>query len=98
MCQFSVVRWVCFAVVCVFGARVVAQEEGAQVKLKAERVVVFKDGYALVAKSASGTADGEGRVFTRQVPEAAILGSFWAVGEGQRVLGMRAEWDEKREV
>jgi hypothetical protein len=37
-------------------------------------------------------------VFTREVPEAAILGSFWAVGEGQRVLGMRAEWDEKREV
>ena len=98
MCQSSAVRLVCFAVVFVFSARVVAQEEGAQLKLKAPRVVVFKDGYALVAKSASGTADGEGRVFTRQVPEAAILGSFWAVGEGQRVLGMRAEWDEKREV
>jgi hypothetical protein len=52
----------------------------------------------LVFKRGMATADGEGRVFTGDVPEAAILGSFWAVGEEQRIIGMRAEWDEKREV
>ena len=75
-----------------------AQVDAPLLKLKAERVVVFKDGYGLVVKSGAGTADAEGRVYTREVPEAAVLGSFWAVGEGEKILGMRAEWDEKREV
>ena len=69
-----------------------------ELKLTTERVVVFKDNYALLMKSGAAKADAEGRVHTRAVPDTAILGSFWAMGDGQRVLAMRAEWDEKREL
>src|SRR5688572_25706553 len=69
-----------------------------ELKLTTERVVVFKDNYALLMKSGGAKADAEGRVHTRAVPDTAILGSFWAMGDGQRVLAMRAEWDEKREL
>ncbi len=64
--------------------------------LTTERVVVFKDGYALFVKKATATADAEGRVFTDQVPEGAVLGCFWATGNN-KVLSMRAEWDERQE-
>lgn len=65
--------------------------------MKTERVVIFKDGYGLFAKVATATADEEGRVFTSKVPDAAVLGSFWALAEGNKIAGMRAEWDERRE-
>lgn len=64
--------------------------------LATERVVVFKDGYALFVKKGTATADAEGRVFTDQVPEGAVLGCFWATGNS-KVLSMRAEWDERQE-
>lgn len=62
--------------------------------LATERVVVFKDGFALFVKKASGAADAEGRVFTDQVPDGAVLGTFWAAAEDGKALGMRAEWIE----
>ncbi len=63
--------------------------------LATERVVVYKDGYALIIKSASATTDTEGRAFTTQVPDAAVLGTFWAISD-QKTLGLRAEWDEAK--
>ena len=68
-----------------------------QLSMSTERVVVFKDGYGLFAKVATATANSEGRVFTDKVPDAAVLGSFWALAEGNKIVGMRAEWDEQRE-
>jgi hypothetical protein len=67
--------------------------------LVTERVVVFKDGYALVVKGATGTADAEGRVHTEKVPDGAVLGCVWAATgkDHARVLGMRSEWVETRE-
>ena len=64
----------------------------AELELKTERVVVFKDGYALFVKSGKATADPRGRVFTSKVPEAAILGSFWASEKSGRPVALRAEW------
>lgn len=60
-----------------------------------ERVVVFKDGYGLFVKSASGDADAEGRLFTDEVPDAAVLGTFWATADGDEIVGMKAEWIEQ---
>ncbi len=65
--------------------------------LTTDRVVVFKDGYALFAKTASGTADDLGRVYTEHVPDAAVLGCFWAASEDGRPVMMRAEWVERKD-
>ncbi|MCZ7644434.1 MAG: hypothetical protein M5U26_03990 [Planctomycetota bacterium] len=66
--------------------------------LTTDRVVVFKDGFALFIKKAAGTADGEGRVFTESVPDGAVLGTFWAASEDGQALGMRAEWVETKSI
>src|ERR1043165_260146 len=64
--------------------------------LTTERVVIFKDGYGLFVKKASAVADTDGRVFTQQVPDGAVLGCFWATSNN-KVLAMRAEWDERND-
>ena len=60
--------------------------------LKTERVVVFKDGYSLIIKRGVATTDKSGEVFTDEVPDAAVLGSFWAVPEQGRLISMLAGW------
>ena len=70
-----------------------------QLDMSTERVVVFKDGYGLFTKVASATADKDGRVWTTKVPDAAVLGSFWALSDGNnKIVAMRAEWDERVEM
>jgi len=56
----------------------------SQLTWKTDRVVIFKDGYGLLAKSGSGTADAQGDAFTDDVPDAAVLGCFWAIAEVDR--------------
>ncbi|MFO0932582.1 MAG: hypothetical protein U1E39_07720 [Planctomycetota bacterium] len=68
--------------------------EGARLALATERVVVFKDGYALFVKAGTATADARGRVFTEQVPAGAVLGCFWATAAEHRVLALHAGWVE----
>jgi hypothetical protein len=65
--------------------------------LATERVVVFKDGFALFVKRAQGTADADGRVFTEKVPDAAVLGTFWASAAEGKILGMHAGWSQRDE-
>jgi hypothetical protein len=72
--------------------------DAARLALATERVVVFKDGYALFVKAGRATADASGRVFTEEVPGGTVLGCFWALGEDRRVLGLRAGWEETRET
>ena len=69
-----------------------------KLKLSTDRVVIFKDGHGLVVKSASATADADGMVFTTEVPDGAVLGAFWAISKEKKILAMRAEWDEKKEI
>ncbi len=83
-------RYALAALLCAVAASPTLAEQG-QLTLKTERVVVFKDGHALIIKRATGTADAEGNVHTDQVPDNAVLGSFWAVGRKGAVLSMRAE-------
>lgn len=66
--------------------------ESARLKLTTNQVVVFKDGYCLVVKEAVATTDDAGRVYTDEVPDSAVLGSFWAVPEQGQIRSMVAGW------
>jgi len=59
-----------------------------------ERVVVFKDGFCLVTKRGTAVSDDDGRVFTEEVPDAAVLGTVWATPVEGRLLSMHAGWEE----
>ncbi len=61
-----------------------------ELTLNMDRVIVFKDGYALFVKRAVGTTDADGQLYTDSVPDSAILGSFWAVPRNGRLLSMTA--------
>jgi hypothetical protein len=82
-----------FAVVCLFQHSIRGGErESAELALKTERVIVFKDGYSLIIKRGTATTDQHGEVFTEEVPDAAALGSFWAVPDEGRLISMVAGW------
>jgi len=66
-------------------------------KLKTERVIVFKDGYSLIVKRGSAVTDDKGEIHTDQVPDAAVLGSFWAVPDQGRLISMLAGWKTAEE-
>ena len=96
-------RWLSIIILLVTCGWLRAEEKPAhaaasQLQLTTERAIIFKDGYGLIVKNGKATADAHGKVFTPQVPESAILGSFWAMSDGQKLLAMEAGWDEKREV
>src|SRR6266571_4420618 len=96
-------RWLSILIMLITCSLVWAQEKpphaaASQLQLATERVIIFKDGYGLIVKNGKATADAQGKVFTPQVPESAILGSFWAMSDAQKLLAMEAGWEEKREV
>ena len=67
--------------------------------LETSRVIVFKDGYCLVVKKGKVKTDAEGRAFTDEVPDAAVLGSFWALpDENSTLKHMVAGWEETEET
>jgi len=65
--------------------------------LKIERVIAFKDGYCLLIKRGEATTDEKGHIFLDDVPDAAVLGSFWAAPEEGRLVNMVAGWKEDKE-
>src|SRR5688572_33175957 len=73
-----------------------ARPSGGGLTLSSERVVVFKDGYTLMVKTATGTIAPDGSVFTDDVPDAAVLGCFWATADGAAIRTMKAEWVEEK--
>ncbi len=50
--------------------------------VETERVVVFKDGYCMFVKKATGAVDREAKAVIEDVPESMTLGSFWLIPEG----------------
>lgn len=81
---------------CAAGAAEKKEGPSGELRLSTERVVIFKDGYALLLKHAEAVADARGMVFTEQVPDSAVLGTFWAWSEsGPAMRVMRAEWVER---
>src|SRR5579871_3935083 len=69
-----------------------AERDKSELELKTERVIVFKDGYSLFIKHGVATTDKSGEVYTDDVPDAAVLGSFWAIPDGGRLVSMLAGW------
>jgi hypothetical protein len=69
-----------------------AEKSISELELKTERVIVFKDGYSLVIKRGTAITDKSGEVFTDDVPDAAVLGTFWAVPDEGRLISMLAGW------
>lgn len=65
-----------------------------ELALTTEKIIVFKDGYCLVLKRGKATSNESGQVFTTDVPDAAVLGSFWATPSNGRMLSMVAGWEE----
>lgn len=74
-----------------------AEGKVGELDLKTERVIVFKDGYCLFIKKATFTTDKNGEAFTDDVPDSAVLGSFWAVPEEGRLVSMQAGWKTTEE-
>jgi hypothetical protein len=69
-----------------------SDDETSRLKLKADRVVVFKDGYSLIIKRGVATTDAKGNVFTDEVPDSAVLGSFWVVPDQGTIKQTVAGW------
>ena len=66
-----------------------------EIKLRPQKVIVFKDGYSLIIKKGTGITDALGEIHTNDVPDAAVLGSFWATSLDGGLVGMRAGWREE---
>ena len=79
----------CVSAVC--GSRAEAADE-YRMRLKTKRLIVFKDGYALVIKEGVGICDKNGEMVVDEVPDAAVLGSFWAGQENGDTVGLKASW------
>jgi hypothetical protein len=75
-----------------------ADAKANELDLKTERVIIFKDGYCLFIKKATFTTDKNGEAFTDDVPDSAVLGSFWAVPEEGRLVSMQAGWKTTEET
>ena len=71
-------------------------ERPGNIELTTEQVVVFKDGYCLVVKDGVAKTDENGFAHTYEVPDAAVLGSFWAVPETGEIKSMVASWEETK--
>ena len=63
----------------------------ATVELKTAEVAIFKDGYALIRKTGRGILNDAGELYIDEVPEAAVLGTFWAIAAEGRLLAMTAD-------
>jgi hypothetical protein len=67
-------------------------ERSEFIRFKTERVIVFKDGHALFIRKGTAVTDAEGEIHTSEVPDAAVLGSFWSTAKEGELSGMRAGW------
>lgn len=79
------------------GPSAAAAEPAHQLKLTTERVIAFKDGFCLTIKRGQAVSDERGEVYTGEVPDSAVLGSFWATSKQGRILSMTAGWTTTRE-
>ncbi len=89
-------HWIIAALVLTITLAAQAEQPDGRLSLTTTKVVIFKDGYSLVLKRAVARTDKQGRVFTEQVPDAAILGSFWATPKEGQLLSTTAGWVESK--
>lgn len=96
---FSLVLLVCLSGLGLDTVHAEDAEEGGDAKfavgelrLETQRVVIFKDGYSLFVRRARAIADEDGNAHTFEIPDAAVLGSFWAFSKDKTLLGMKAQF------
>jgi hypothetical protein len=66
--------------VVLFSSNTLAQKHSVPVlDVKTDRVVVFKDGYCMFVKKATGKISSGGKAVIDNIPNAMVLGSFWVV-------------------
>ena len=93
---------ICFAILMAISPACWAASEAdatnnAELKMETERVFVFKDGHGLIVKKGTATTDNGGNVVTYEVPDAATLGSFWAIPSKGKMKSMVAGWTEDKQ-
>jgi len=59
--------------------------------VKTVRVIVFKDGYCMFVKEASGALGRDWQAVIEDIPESMILGSFWAIPKEGRLTSIIAK-------
>ncbi len=64
--------------------------EPNELQLKTEKVIIFKDGYFLIVKKGKAKVAEDGTFFTTEVPDAAVLGTFWAIPTKGKLKSMTA--------
>lgn len=70
-----------------------AAHANEELKLSTQKVVVFKDGYCLFLKQGQATTNKDQECFTDDVPDSAVLGSFWALPKEGQLISMRSGWE-----
>src|SRR5262245_10113498 len=83
--------------VSLIGANASAADPPGLLTLTTQRAIVFKDGYCLVIKQGTATTDEKSEVYLDEVPDAAVLGSFWAAPTEGRLVNMVTGWKEVKE-
>ena len=86
-CAFVSILWL-------FASITDLRAEG-EARFRPQKVIVFKDGHSLIIKKGTGITDELGEIHTEEVPDAAVLGSFWATSLDGGLVGMRAGWREE---
>jgi len=64
--------------------------------VKTCQVIIFKDGYCMFVKEATGKTDASGTAHIQGIPEAMVLGSFWAIPETGKLTSVVAKQDVVR--
>jgi len=70
---------------------IAASDSSSTLDVDTKQLVVFKDGYCMFIKSASGKADAAGRAVLEDVPGSMVLGSFWIIPSKGRLAGTTAK-------
>ena len=91
---FNIPLTTCVSILWLLASITSSPAEG-EIGFRAQKVIVFKDGYSLIIKKGAGTTDELGEIHTNEVPDAAVLGSFWATSLDGGLVGMRAGWREE---
>lgn len=94
MGRATLLSMACCALVTIVSA---AEKNPQELELTTQRVIIFKDGYSLIIKKGTATSDKNGEVFTDDVPDSAVLGSFWATPEQGRLISMVAGWKSTKD-
>ncbi|MFP6668646.1 MAG: hypothetical protein VB876_15110 [Pirellulales bacterium] len=91
------IRCFCVTLTLVAAGTNTRADDNSELTLKTERVIIFKDGYSLVIKRGIATTNKDGEIYSSEVPDSAVLGSFWATPREGRLITMTAGWKETAE-